>query len=142
MYKRQVLECPDAFGDNPTVLLFPKAKQLLDLPGVLVATGDQCPFGALSQKPSVLVHFGVDLGFFHGQRCAHPFQTFSDVDEQFGPVTYRAAHQRLVRRKVDGAWATAAASDYPLGINRGLAAAFVVTLTNKEAKLQRLSARR
>jgi hypothetical protein len=75
-------------------------------------------------KPTRLRHFLADLAHLHGLRCKHPLQQFSDVDTNLGPVTYAARHQRTVRQKVDGAWATSALADYPLELNKVLAVAF------------------
>jgi hypothetical protein len=119
-----VLESPQPRCDCASIFQFPKAVQLAGLEGVLDADFDQCMAGAMSVKPTRLRYFLADLAHLHGLRCKHPLQQFSDVDTNLGPVTYSARHQRTVRRKVEGAWATSALADYPLELNKILAAAF------------------
>jgi hypothetical protein len=120
------------FLENP-LSIFPGQASFFDMPkiiafsrraGVRVAKFHMCRVGALSTKPTQILYWFMDLSGLDGKWCNHPLCDWQDEDTTLGLVHYRAAHQRLVRRKVGDQWASQASADYPEDLNRKLAAAF------------------
>ena len=56
-----ILECPGVPDTHVSVLALDEFVALPGLPGVARTDGVQCPFGALSSRPSTWVHWGVDM---------------------------------------------------------------------------------
>jgi hypothetical protein len=110
-----------SFFDMPKIMAFSTR------PGVRVAKFHMCRNGASSTKPTQILYWYMDLSGLDGKWCNHPIQDWVDLDTTNGLVHYRAAHQRLVRRKVGRQWASEASADYPDDLNRKLAASFAVS---------------
>jgi hypothetical protein len=73
-------ETPEPRDGEPSILLFPRAVALLALPGVRVVAFDQCQLEGVSVKPTVIVHFKLDLTSLDSLRCLHPKTWCSYVD--------------------------------------------------------------
>jgi hypothetical protein len=122
------LENPLPVEGHASFFLLPRAVAFMQRTGVKVAIFDMCMLGGDSTHPTQIVYWYIDLSKLHGQRCNHPPRQWEDNDTQRGRVYYMAPHQRVVRRKIGRAWASAAAADFPLRLNQALALAFVLSV--------------
>ena len=68
-----IFEAPACHENQVSVLHFDEYVLLLSRPGVKHNKGVQCPFGALSPKPTSWVYFMVDLEEMPSN-CPHPMQ--------------------------------------------------------------------
>jgi hypothetical protein len=120
------LECPSVVFDRQVSLLqFREAKVLDDIPGVADVATDQCPFGALSRKPTNFKFYTKgrpDLWKTTlGQKCEHAAQLWTWKDASGNEWKSWSPHQKLAGRKsADGKWATSAAETYPILLNTAL----------------------
>lgn len=92
-----IMENPEPIKE---VTIF-KMKAILgvaSLRGVSHADFDQCCFGCSATKPTRLMGYDVDLSHVNGKRCNHEVKTFHDKEGK----EYRAAHERVAQRKVQG----------------------------------------
>ena len=117
-----LVENPPRRNDQPTLWDLPDFMELAALPGVEYAEGDQCPFGAETQKPTGWLYFKVKLDELPKFKCTHPLKWWTDENGK----SYRAAHQSLVGRwrtnyKGERERASRALAAYPSRLNDFLA---------------------
>ena len=68
-----LFDAPAYFDNQVSVLHMDEYIALMALPGVQHTKGVQCPFGALSSKPTSWVHFMVDMDDMPST-CPHPMR--------------------------------------------------------------------
>ena len=121
--------------NRPSLFQLPRARALTCRKHFYRADGDQCPFGAISAKPTTFLYANVDFAPFAQSRCNHrpAWHAWRDT---CGACRYTwAPHAPLFGRKVNGQWATALAADYPPDLCRWIAAAFAAAAKQPSSAL-------
>ena len=116
----QSTECASMFD-------FEEMTALTRRPGVETTDFHQCMLGALTRKPTRVVHAGIDLSDLAGT-CNHPEKhwkcEYRDNNGKHVVEWQWASHPKLVcTRKADGSWASKAAAAYPAAMNAAIARA-------------------
>jgi hypothetical protein len=134
-----IFEQPEPRAGEPSLFHSPRAVAWLANARVKSWTGDQCPYGAASTKPTELRTVGIELPEFDGNRCRHheTWRTWTSNGTEFSGYK---AHIPLLGRNENGQWRTAPSARYPYELCKYIAEQCFLALYAQQPAIERLEA--
>jgi hypothetical protein len=134
-----VFEQPEPRAGEPSLFHSPRAVAWLANARVKSGTGDQCPYGAASTKPTELRPVGMELPEFEWDRCSHQ-ETWRTWTSNGTELSGYKAHIPLFGRNEYGQWRTAPSARYPYELCKYIAEQCFLALYALQAAIERLEA--